>query len=576
MKNKIFTTLITLFFFLGSYAQETFNVPPDSALNEFIANNKAESGLSTYVLARDGYYILTGSMNFSGDIAIVAEEGDGARPIVIMGTNDEGASAGWGMLWTDGSIYYEGINWKVTNVSGARGPWSSALFSTSGSNITIEMIDCIVEYSDGVSVWNESGTGVTLIMRDNLFRLNGFPEGGPWQGFGSLLKNGSLEMAIIENNTFVENYSCLFIHENGHIKNAFFNHNTIVSNGQGALRYMYADRAVCMNNLFVDAHFGGETPQAITGQDQEDLPMGVYGLDYYRSGDTVKPAGYPAEENRINVVAYNANYVSPELKTYWESQVDTFLVADFTKGDNGFLNDRAMKMMKSEGDFNYPMFEWDDNLSVFTADPQFTDYTVKVQDEIEISEHLNGFDSVVPETVKWGTYPKDDGNASFPLAWDYYSFSYSNADYQKAAHGGYPLGDLNWFPDEKALWEVDPEKENYDDIIADVMADETFEFVDWANKVGINDRRNSQIISAGVYPNPAEGAANLNINLKNNASVNMAVYNVFGQEVMHIIDQKLTAGNHTINFDVTALPAGTYIYKVTVGNDILANRFVVK
>lgn len=555
MKKRIFTLLMTVF--LGSgfmlQAQTTYNVPPDSALNEFISNNYDESGLSTYVLERDGYYVLTGSMNFSGDIAIVAEEGDGMRPVIIMGTNDEGASNGWGMLWTDGSIYYKSLNLKVTNDLGARGPWSSALFSSSGSNVTFEMTDCIVEYSDGVSIWNETGTEVTLILRDNLFRWNGTNDGGRWQGFGSLLKNGSLDWAIMENNTFVENYSSLFIHENGHVKNFFFNHNTVVSNGQGPLRYMYADRAVCMNNLFVDAHFGGETPQAMAGQDAELLPMGIYAIDYYRAGDTIKPTGYPAEEDRINVIAYNVNYVSPEIKDYWANMPDTFIVADYEKGDNGFLNERAYQMMKSEGDYNYPHFLWDDNLSVFVEAPGFTGYDLKVQQEIEISKHMNGYDAnLSTEMGQWGRYPEADGNAAFPLPKEYYDFAYTNEQYQLAAHEGYPLGDLNWWPQKYEQWKNDENKEDYDEIISSVL-DGSFEFVDWYTRVEVDDHV-IKMTDYLVYPNPVSGDI---LTVKGAENKVKTIYGLTGQMLLQTREDRI---------DVSSFSSGMYLIKI--GNSV--------
>jgi hypothetical protein len=549
MKKIIFTLILAVFAVFGfnANAQTTYNVSPSEALNEYMAENYDSTGLSTYVLERDGYYILTGSMNFSGDLAIVAAEGDGARPVVIMGTNDEGASNGWGMLWTDGSIHYKSINWKVTNNLGARGPWSSALFSTSGSNITIEMVDCIVEYSDGVSVWNESGTGVTLILRDNLFRWNGTNDGGPWQGFASLLKNGDLDLAIMENNTFVENYSCLFIHENGHVKNWFCNHNTIISNGQGPWRYTFVDRAVFMNNLHVDAHFGGETPSSIEGQDAGGQPMGVYCLNYYRS-DTIIPPEYPEESDRINVVAYNSHYLTSGLKNYIKNAPDTFIYASMDNKD-GFFNDRTMDMLTSSNGMDYPLFKYDDELSVFIEEPGFNDYSVKTDEEILISQHMNGDTTVVlsTENGQWGRYPEAEGNASYPLAKDYYDFSYTNEKLQNAGHAGYPIGDLNWFPEKKAEWENDPDRENYDDIIASVL-DGSFEFVDWNAKSGIFSREKT--IGYYAFPNPVTHGT---LYVKGKENKLKTVYNLTGQVLVQTRENQI---------DVSDLKSGMYLLEI--------------
>lgn len=549
MKKVIYTLnlAVLLAFSITALAQTSYNVPPNGflgndikPLNEFMAANKDTTALSTYVLARDGYYVLSGSMGFSGDLAIVAAEGAGAPPVVIMGVNDEGGSAGWGFIWTDGDVTLKGLNMKVTNILGARGPWSNALFRSSAAGVLYHVDNCIIEYSDGVSLWHETGAPGRVVVTNNLFRWNGTNNGGKWQGFASLLKNGPIEMTYVENNTFVENFAPLFIHENGYSKNVFFNHNTIVSQGQGPLRYMYSDRMVVMNNLFVDGHFGGEMPNAI--DDADSQPMGIHAINYYRS-DTIKPEGYPAEAARINLIAYNANFVSQGIKDHWNAMPDTFSVADFTKGDNGFLNDRGMKMMKSEGDFNYPYFLWDDELSVFLEDPGFVGYQLKVAEMIEISKHMNGLPATIsPDNGQWGRFPLIEGTAAQPLPRNHYDFSYTNEKYKTASYKGYPLGDLNWWPELKAQWEA--EREDYDAIIAKVLAGG-----DFFPKTSVRDS-NREIQSFVVYPNPVSDNV---LNVRGAENQLKSVYNITGQTLISTRDNQI---------DVSGLKSGLYFIKV--------------
>jgi hypothetical protein len=565
MKKLIYTLnlAVLLSFCITAMAQTTYNVPPNgfigsgiAPLNEFMAENFDSLGLSTYVLEPDGYYVLSGSMGFSGDLAIVAGEGEGLPPVVIMGVNEEGGSLGWGFIWTDGDVLLRGLNLKVTNILGARGPWSNALFRSSSAGVTYEVDNCIIEYSDGVSIWHEDGAPAYVYITNNLFRWNGTNNGGRWQGFASLLKNGPIEMTYVENNTFVENYSCLFIHENGHAKNNFFNHNTIVSNGQGPLRHMYSDRAVLMNNLFVDAHFGGETPNAMGGQDTEQLPMGIYAIDYYRAGDEFKPEGYPAESERINLIAFNANFVSQGIKDHWNAMPDTFHVADFTKGDNGFLNDRAWKMIRSEGDFNYPYFLWDDEFSVFLEDPGFVGYQLKVAEMIEISKAMNGYDAnISTENGQWGRFPLTEGTSAQPVPRDHYDFSYTNEKYKTASYAGYPIGDLNWWPEKKAEWEADPNRENYDDIIAAILAG-TFKFQD---DTSVRDRIR-EVQSFVVYPNPVSDNV---LNVKGAENELKSVYSITGQTLIITRDNQI---------DVSGLKSGLYI--IRIGDSV--QKFTIK
>ncbi len=572
MKTKTFTLLVAfaLFCSLSAVGQTTYNVPADGLpLNEFIEANHDSTALSTYVLERDGYYILSAPVSYrKNDIAVVAADGTGAMPVIISGLTDEGGSAAWGLFYASHDLILKGLELDCSNVNGARGPWSNALMNHNGINCTIQIEDCVIEYCDGVAVWNESLDGNTVILRNNVFRWAGTSTGGKWQGFVSLLKNGTVEMLVCENNTFYENYSCLFIHENGWMKNAYFNHNTIVSNGQGPFRYMFADRMVFMNNLIVDGHFGGELVHDVMTQDQEGQPMGVYTLDYYRV-DTLVPTGYPAEEDRINVVANNVNFVSQAIKDHWAAyEDDSLIVADYTKGDNGFLNDRSMQMMKSEGDFNYPYFVWNDEYSIFTDDPQLASFTVKVADEVEISKNMNNFESNPPtENGTWGRYPEAEGNAAYPLPKDYYTFEYNNEAYKTGGFDGYPIGDLNWWPAEKEAWEADESVQTYDEIIASVL-DGTFAFPTGKAEKQSRDSRFS------LYPNPARGFTTLLLENETGGMVGITLYNIFGQEVRQIITNG-SAGETRFQIDVSDLTSGTYFVKVSSENGFSISKLMV-
>jgi hypothetical protein len=302
-----------------------------------------------------------------------------------------------------------------------------------------------------------------------------------------------------------------------------------------------------MNNLFVDAHFGGETPRSMGGQDADRMPMGIHAIDFYRATDTLKPAGYPAEDKRINYIMFNANYITPELKAYWKSMPDTFYVANYEKGDNGFLNDRSWKMMKGQDGFNYPYFIWDDQKSVYTENPQFKGYTVKVEDQIEISKQMNGFAAnVKTENGTWGRYPEADGNASYPIARNFYDFSYTNTKYLTAGYAGYPLGDLNWFPEKKAQWDVDPNRETYEKIINSIIFASNREFTAPA--------------TFSVFPNPVSDKI---LNIRGVENEIKHVYNITGQTLIITRDNQI---------DVSGLKSG--IYLIRVGESV--QKFSVK
>ena len=64
--------------------------------------------------------------------------------------------------------------------------------------------------------------------------------------------------------------------------------------------------------------------------------------------------------------------------------------------------------------------------------------------------------------------------------------------------------------------------------------------------------------------------------MPNAANVSLKVYNVLGQEVASLINNKaMTAGTHTVAFDASALSSGMYIYRIEAGNYVSTKRMML-
>ena len=46
------------------------------------------------------------------------------------------------------------------------------------------------------------------------------------------------------------------------------------------------------------------------------------------------------------------------------------------------------------------------------------------------------------------------------------------------------------------------------------------------------------------------------------------VYNLIGEKVRTVVEEKLASGNYTIHVDVSDLPSGNYFYRLISGNFI--------
>ena len=64
------------------------------------------------------------------------------------------------------------------------------------------------------------------------------------------------------------------------------------------------------------------------------------------------------------------------------------------------------------------------------------------------------------------------------------------------------------------------------------------------------------------YPNPFNPSTTITFTLAANANVTLRVFDVLGQEVMTLINQDLTAGIHTYDFDAAGFNSGVYFYRI--------------
>lgn len=77
------------------------------------------------------------------------------------------------------------------------------------------------------------------------------------------------------------------------------------------------------------------------------------------------------------------------------------------------------------------------------------------------------------------------------------------------------------------------------------------------------------------YPNPFNPATRISFVLPETGTVKLNVYNILGQLVKELYNGVLEAGEHTLNFDASGMPSGTYIYQIEAGNYISARKMVL-
>jgi hypothetical protein len=67
------------------------------------------------------------------------------------------------------------------------------------------------------------------------------------------------------------------------------------------------------------------------------------------------------------------------------------------------------------------------------------------------------------------------------------------------------------------------------------------------------------------YPNPFNPTTKIKFSLTSPEMVKLTVYNVLGQKVETLIDQRLVSGEYTVDFDGSKLASGVYFYRLQAG-----------
>lgn len=78
------------------------------------------------------------------------------------------------------------------------------------------------------------------------------------------------------------------------------------------------------------------------------------------------------------------------------------------------------------------------------------------------------------------------------------------------------------------------------------------------------------------YPNPFNPSTNINFALPQASNVTLTVYDMLGRKVATLIDgEQLSAANHSIKFDASAIASGMYIYRIEAGSFVSTRKMML-
>ena len=76
-------------------------------------------------------------------------------------------------------------------------------------------------------------------------------------------------------------------------------------------------------------------------------------------------------------------------------------------------------------------------------------------------------------------------------------------------------------------------------------------------------------------PNPFNGNTSIIYEIPENCKVNLDVYDLFGREIVKLVDETKAAGIYNIDFNSANLPEGIYIYTLNAGSSTLNKKMIL-
>lgn len=549
--------LFILLIGISGYAQNVkqlipYNGTPESYLVAQIrADTTATNGLlqdRVYELQRGGTYLNTELFNVEAgkSMRIRAAEGTGRKPVIFQYPTGTGANphrpAGNLFVLRGGDLhmsnlivagYFEPVDTNVNNVQGG-------LINTTNPGTSIVIDGCILTNINGQHIRTGSATLKVQVTNSIFANMGALTSSNLGAGKGLDLREASCDSLILVNNTFVNFQDRAIRHYNfsnplagtGGIKYGLIDHNSFI-NGMGFHGLLslgnVGDEITITNNLFHDAFASGE-----------DSADATRTAEWANTGEL-----YPNGNNRMTWI-----FTAPNDTTVWKISNNYYSLSDSGKA---FLTAYGL----TEGS----QLSWHinsrlgaDSVNAFSrSDIQLTNIPGLMTNMMRWYRSPNGGNMTKNTPSSLFVRSRDDYDRR---GYKYYSdtldAAYSTtAPQYKGALGGYPVGDLNWFPDKKAEWELNPtsvETESY-------------------TPEGFVLNQN--------YPNPFNPVTKITFSIEKAGLTTLSIFNILGQKVATLLSEDLNAGSHEINFDASGLTSGIYFYKLESGSNLSTRKMTL-
>ncbi len=85
------------------------------------------------------------------------------------------------------------------------------------------------------------------------------------------------------------------------------------------------------------------------------------------------------------------------------------------------------------------------------------------------------------------------------------------------------------------------------------------------NAVNSDENNPNKFQLSQNYPNPFNPSTKIKFTIPEESQVSVKIFNALGQEVSTILNNVVTSGTHSVDFNASELTSGIYFYKITAG-----------
>jgi len=486
--------ILPILFSINASGQGVLKIPSGSDLSLIINADTTATGEFNeriYELERNGFYQVSRELNKIGTkLHIRGASGEGFLPAIFP---KQAAGGGWpSVIIQAGDLTLENV--YISNQNGAQDKWRGLAITAAGARV--EITNCHIENERGAG-FMLSAHGASVFIRDTRFSKMGQRTDPGGNGRAIDTRGHDVDTLVIQNSTIYLVMDRVLRTQGGTINYLEWDHTTVF-NHLGRFGFLQLGRvttAKITNNLFINSQLMGDNPLGLAEQTQpENSNVYMMTIDAIVDGMQM--------EVRNNNFAW-----SKEILDYWNTKTDTLKPDILTASIKNVIGQDALANAYFE------------EYVEFTNAPAFP---------------MNYLDALFADTQP-DPMPQWMESDKVGIAFVNCAYADTYASYT-AADRGFPLGDLNHFPELKQIWEQ-------------------------GGSVGTN-HFNENFSKVKVFPNPARDMVHFSSQVDE-----VFLFNVTGKLVAY--KQNLTS------LSLDGMPKGIYLLRALVGDEMIHQKLMV-